>query len=235
MTEQSLPRSRRIGLATALAVMSTLLVWWRESGAVSSPGLSTGLVLLLVIGIVAIIWMTRRSVDGSAIDSNGSPHVTRGMARPRPFSEIPREQRRRLILMIGGTSVAFLLLVPIAAVATMRGASWWQAAPLLVVLAAMIVAVTVGWRQVRYPTARTIAIEQDRQKITMSRQVVAYLVFVPAFFAAGVVFQALASAPPLAVTASFTVNVIGAALVVVIDEWLARKPARSHDRHHPLW
>jgi membrane protein insertase Oxa1/YidC/SpoIIIJ len=78
----------------------------------------------------------------------------------------------------------------------MRGASWWQATPLLVALAAMVVAVIVGWRQVRYSMARTITIEQDRQMITMSRQVVAYLVFVPAFFAAGVVFQALASAPP---------------------------------------
>jgi hypothetical protein len=146
-----LSRPRRAGLAVCLADMVTLLVWWRETGAASSPGVTIALLPLFALAIVLMIRLSRPQVapgdttsDGaSQAGSSGEPR------RPRRLADLPRQQRRAAIVVFACTAALFLLLVPIMVLAMVQGESFWQAAPLLVILALMLSGAVFVWRQLR--------------------------------------------------------------------------------------
>ena len=236
MSEQRLSRSRRVGLVGCLAVMLTLVVWWRQSGAVSSPAISTGLFLFIVLTLVVLVRLSRpQAADSGADNDPPTTGPTQTDRRPRAFAEVPREQRLRFFLVIGCATLLFLLIVPLAVLATLQGESLWQAAPLLLLVAASVLAVVWMWRQMRRPTAQAMAAEKQRPKMTMGRHFMAYLVFLPTFVVAGVVYQTLASNTPLALAATFAVNLAGAALVLAIDKRLARKAESRDPQDRPVW
>lgn len=221
----------------SLAVMTTLLVWWRESDAVSSPGVTAGVLLVMAAALAVMMWLGRPTPEDEDArrtrPTQGDEH-----RRPRAFSEVPAEQRRRLLLMTGSIALLFLLLVPLLILVTMRDGSLWEAAPIVVVLALALLALVFGWRQARRPSARTLAVERQSHEPKMSRRSLAFLAFLPAFFLAGLVYRALESSPPLAVAAAAVVNIVGAVLVLVLDARLARSGQGSEGpepTHRPVW
>jgi hypothetical protein len=80
-----------------------------------------------------------------------------------------------------------------------------------------------------------MAVERQRQKATMSRRGVTFLIFLPSFVLASMVYQALASTQFLAVLAVLAVNLVGATLVVAVDERLSRKAQHGEAQDRPVW
>jgi hypothetical protein len=236
VSEDRLGRSQRIALVGGGAVISTLVVWYRESDAASSPLITTALFLLIVLGLVLIIRLGRPRAVTDHGDGNGLPHATRAAdRRPRPFAQVPRAQRQRLITLVCCAALLFLLVAPLLILGLTHGAPLVQALPMLVILALAVVAVAFVWRQVRYPTAQTLSLE--KQPLShISRRFVPYLIFVPAFALAGLAYQALTWKTPLALTAAFAINLAAAALILIVDERLARKYAGKEPRGDPpVW
>lgn len=229
-------RSQRVTVVSCGAVMSTLVVWGRESGAASSPLISTGLLLLLALGLLIIVRQGRKQSAGNDDDSDRQQQAVPGAdQRPRAFADIPRGQRQRLIIVISCTTLLFLLVAPLVIVSLRGGMSLLQALPMLVILAMAVVAVAFTWRQVRHPTAQTLSLERQRPR-HVSRRITAYLIFVPAFALAGLAYQALATNQPLAVTSAFVINLGAAALILLVDERLARRQAdKPRPADPPVW
>lgn len=236
MSEDRLGRSQRVALVGGGAVISTLVVWFRESDAASSPLITTALFLLIVLGLVLIMRLGRPRAVADDGGGNGLPPVA-GAAdrRPRPFAEVPRAQRQRLIALVSCAALLFLLVGPLLIVGLTHGAPLVQAMPMLVILAMAVVAVAFVWRQVRYPTAQTLSLEKQPPS-HISRRFAPYLIFVPAFALAGLAYQALILNGFLAVTAAFVINLAAAGLILWVDERLARRhPGEEQPREPPVW
>jgi hypothetical protein len=159
VSEDAVPRSRRVAVVACVALMSTLVVWFTGSGASSSPGITTGVFLLIVLGLVLVVRLGREQASAHGADrKEETPGTSRG---PRPLRDIPRAQRQRLLVVLGCAVLMFLLVAPLAVLGLLRGLPLTEVAPRLLVLALPILGVVFVWRQVRYPTASTLSVEQD--------------------------------------------------------------------------
>lgn len=236
MSDDRLGRSQRVSLVGGGAVISTLVVWFRESDAASSPLITTALFLLIALGLVLIIRLGRPRAVADDSAGDGLPHAAGAVdRRPRPLAEVPRAQRQRLIALVCCAALLFLLVAPLLILGLTHGAPLVEAMPMLVILAMAVVAVAFVWRQVRYPTPQTLSVEKQPPS-HISRRFVPYLIFVPAFALASLAYQALIWNVPLAITTAFAINLAAAALILLVDERLAlRHPGNDLPREPPVW
>lgn len=218
-----LSRPRRIGILVTSASMSTLLVWSTSADAYASPVTGAVVLLLMVAGVFVIVRLAR---TGPPTGSVPLPE-TSGQRRPRPLREVPRDERRRLWIYLGATALMCVGLIP-AVVGLLTTDAPLASMTFPAVLLGLAVAGGVSmWRQLRYPSARTLAAERVKAGYHGWRlHLVTWLLYPVVLVGAGLAYQALEPRTVLAVGGAFAVSLLLLpGLEWVTERFAKRRPA----------
>lgn len=197
--EQRLSRQQQLGVALCTALIATLWVWSIATGALSSPGGAT--VVILAMGLVLVLFVfvarPRRTAPGEH-DATQAP------------AALPRDVRRRLTFM----SICLGLIVVLVAMPLVAGAPIASAAPLFVVIVLGILGIAYVWRQGRVQP-QTVRSHGPKQGV---RVIVSLAIFIPSLALAGWVYTALADSAVLALILTFLTNLAVGLLITWVDD-----------------